>query len=208
MQVFLKTLAVVCTVSIVLLEAGFAQANSTEAGTVSSVIPNAYLIRNGSAISAKYESAVRWGDTLRTDGNGRATIRLQDGSVISLGEYSEVRIQHDAAATSLILPRGIMRADSLSGFTEIQTPSLVIHANRGEMLIDAAQLGDTAVICVTGSAEVTSGSQGSPVLCRDGDSLLARNGESLRYVTTDDRQIAILRNASDPNAPPPFVPFP
>ena len=205
---FLKTLAVVCTVSIALLEAGYAQANSTDAGTVSSVAPSAYLIRNGSAISAEYKSAVQWGDTLRTDGNGRATIHLRNGSVISLGEYSEVRIQHDTTATSLILAHGVMRADSISGFTEIQTPSLAIHANRGEMLIDATQPGDTAVVCVTGSAEVTSGSQGSPVLCRDGDSLLARNGESLRYVTTDDRQIAILRNASDPDAPPPFLPFP
>lgn len=85
------------------------QSSSQPAGTISALIPQA--TRNGAIAKAKED--VMWNDVLRTEGAGRARIQLKDGSILSLGSNSELKVvQHDAATqqTELELNYGRLRS--------------------------------------------------------------------------------------------------
>lgn len=91
--------------------AGFAQGTSSSqsAGQITAVVPQA--TRNGNIAKAREE--VMWGDLLRTEPSGRARVQLRDGSILSLGSGSELRIaQHDANTqqTDLELNYGRVRS--------------------------------------------------------------------------------------------------
>jgi hypothetical protein len=85
------------------------QSSSQAAGEISALIPQA--TRNGNIAAAK--ERVFWNDTLRTEGAGRARVTLQDGSILSLGSNSELKVvQHDPASqqTELELNYGRLRS--------------------------------------------------------------------------------------------------
>ena len=85
------------------------QSSSQAAGQISALIPQA--TRNGNIASAK--DRVFWNDTLRTEGAGRARVTLTDGSILSLGSNSELKVvQHDATSqqTELELNYGRLRS--------------------------------------------------------------------------------------------------
>jgi hypothetical protein len=83
--------------------------SSQPAGQITALVPQA--TRNGAVAKAKEE--VMWNDVLRTEGGGRARVQLRDGSILSLGSNSELKVtQHDPATqqTELELNYGRVRS--------------------------------------------------------------------------------------------------
>src|SRR3954470_5249924 len=103
--------------------------SSQPAGQITALVPNA--TRNGSA--AKNKEDVMWNDVLRTEGGGRARLQLRDGSILSLGSNSELKVvQHDPASqqTELELNYGRVRSrvvqiTKAGGKFQIKTPTAV-----------------------------------------------------------------------------------
>lgn len=107
-----------------------AQGSSSQpAGTITALVPQA--TRNGSVAKAKDE--VMWNDVLRTEGAGRARVQLRDGSILSLGSNSELKVtQHDPATqqTEVELNYGRVRSRVVQitkpgGKFQIKTPTAV-----------------------------------------------------------------------------------
>lgn len=103
--------------------------SSQAAGQITALVPQ--TTRNGSIAKAKDE--VNWNDLLRTEGAGRARVQLRDGSILSLGSNSELKItQHDPATqqTELELNYGRVRSRVVQitkpgGKFQIKTPTAV-----------------------------------------------------------------------------------
>src|SRR6266852_9147931 len=85
------------------------QTAAQQAGDLSALVPAA--TRNGT--TANLRDSVFWNDTLKTDKSGRARVALRDGSNLSLGSESELRVvQHDPVSqqTTLQMLFGRVRA--------------------------------------------------------------------------------------------------
>ena len=103
--------------------------SSQPAGQITALVPQA--TRNGSVANNK--DNVMWNDTLRTEGGGRARVQLRDGSILSLGSNSELKIvQHDPASqqTELELNYGRVRSRVVQitkpgGKFQVKTPTAV-----------------------------------------------------------------------------------
>ena len=100
------------------------------AGQITALIPAA--TRNTQP--AKKKDDLLWNDLLQTSQNGRLRAGLTDGSILSLGSNSQLRVvQHDAASqqTSLEIGYGKMRDKVVkitqpNGKFEVKTPNAVI----------------------------------------------------------------------------------
>jgi len=118
-----------CLLMLPLPVIGQGTSSSAPAGQISALIPQ--TTRNGSVAKAKDE--VMWNDVLRTEGGGRARVQLRDGSILSLGSNSELKIvQHDPATqqTELELNYGRVRSrvtqiTKPGGKFEVKTPTAV-----------------------------------------------------------------------------------
>jgi hypothetical protein len=103
------------------------------AGTITALMPTDYIYRAGAKTLAAKDAPVNWLDEVESSGNGRARIVLEDGSILSVGSKSRLKIvQHDAQSqnTSLELLGGKVRAEvrklsSPSGSFEIRTSTAV-----------------------------------------------------------------------------------
>jgi hypothetical protein len=85
------------------------QTNNQPAGEINALIPAA--TRNSQP--AKVKEDLNWNDLLQTQHSGRVRAGLKDGSILSLGSDSELRIvQHDSASqqTSLEMDFGKIRS--------------------------------------------------------------------------------------------------
>lgn len=142
------------------------------AGQISALIPSA--TRN--AKPAKVKDDLAWNDLLKTEQKGRLRAGLTDGSILSLGSNSELRVvQHDAASqqTSLEMNLGKVRSKVVKvtqpgGKFEMKTPNAVIGVIGTDFYV-SYDSNKTTVICYTGKVSVT------PI----GDAKVARNsGES------------------------------
>jgi hypothetical protein len=83
--------------------------SSQPAGQISALVPQA--TRNGTVATVKED--VMWNDMLRTEGAGRARVTLKDGSMLSLGSNSELKVlQHDPTSqqTEIELNYGTVRS--------------------------------------------------------------------------------------------------
>jgi hypothetical protein len=129
-----------------------------QAGDLSNLNPAA--TRNGA--EAHLKDAILWNDILRTDHNGRVRVALKDGSSLSLGSDSELKVvQHDAASqqTTLQILLGRVRAQVVRLTTpnskfEVNTP----HATLGVIGTDFhVEVTDTQtnVIVYSGIVRVT-----------------------------------------------------
>jgi hypothetical protein len=107
-------------------------ANSS-AGEVTRLVSPVETDRGAQQLPAALQSPVYWNDLLRSGRLGRARVTLNDGSLLSLGSDSTLRVlQHDAAAqqTVLELAAGRMRGQVMKltrpgAKFEIRTPSAV-----------------------------------------------------------------------------------
>src|SRR3989475_4780118 len=128
------------------------------AGQISALIPS--TTRN--AQPAKVKDDLSWNDLLKTEQKGRLRAGLTDGSILSLGSNSELRVvQHDAASqqTSLEMNFGKVRSKVVkitqpNGKFEMKTPNAVIGVVGTDFYV-GYEANRTTVICYTGQVMVT-----------------------------------------------------
>jgi len=128
------------------------------AGEISALIPAA--TRN--AKLAKVKEELLWNDLLKTEQSGRLRARLLDGSILSMGFNSEMRVlQHQAQSqqTSLEMGAGRLRSRVIkltqpgSKF-ELKTPHAVIGVIGTDFYTEVT-VDRTIVICYSGTVLVT-----------------------------------------------------
>jgi ferric-dicitrate binding protein FerR (iron transport regulator) len=134
------------------------QAAGQHAGQIDALIPAA--TRNDKATKTKDE--LQWNDLLKTTHSGRVRASLTDGSILSVGSDSQLRvIQHDAASqqTSLEMNYGKVRSQvekitNQGGKFEMKTPNAVIGVIGTDFYVGFAS-NKTTVICYKGQVSVT-----------------------------------------------------
>jgi len=137
------------------------------AGEISVLVPAAE--RNSKP--AKVKEEVDWNDLLKTEHNGRMRTVLTDGSIISMGSDSEMRVlQHDAKSqqTSIEMGFGAMRSRVMKlsepgAKFEVHTRQAVMGVI-GTYFIVLVTAHRTRVICLEGSVSVTP-TGGAAVTC-------------------------------------------
>lgn len=133
-------------------------AGGQRAGQINALIPAA--TRNEQPTKAKDE--LDWNDLLKTAASGRLRAGLDDGSILSVGSNSELRVlQHDAASqqTSLEMDAGRLRSKVVkitqpNGKFEVHTPNAVIGVIGTDFYVEYGG-NKTTVICYTGVVTVT-----------------------------------------------------
>jgi hypothetical protein len=133
-------------------------AGGQTAGQISALIPSA--TRNSTP--AKVKDDLMWNDLLKTEQKGRLRAGLTDGSILSLGSNSELRVvQHDAASqqTSLEMDFGKVRSKVVkitqpNGKFEMKTANAVIGVIGTDFFV-SYEANKTTVICYTGKVWVT-----------------------------------------------------
>jgi len=136
-----------------------APADHPAAGQITALIPAAQ--RNSKAVKPKEE--VNWNDLLSTDRAGRARLNLRDGSILSLGSYTELKVvEHDPAGqqTRLQLNFGKLRSRVVSihqegGRFEVRTPRAVISVLGTDFFTQYDPPSNIfRVICYSGSVKI------------------------------------------------------
>jgi hypothetical protein len=137
-----------------------------EAGKVTREVPNGTVERQGKVLPLAINDPVIWNDTVHTQNRGRLMITLTDGSVLSVGSRSDMRIvksDADAQQTDIELLTGTVKADvqkvtKSGGHVAIHTKTAVIGVVGTTLLVTSNSKGTT--VCNTtqnsnGVAEVT-----------------------------------------------------
>lgn len=132
--------------------------NNQVAGQINALIPAA--TRNSQ--TAKVKEELNWNDLLKTEKTGRVRAGLKDGSILSVGSDSELRIvQHDSVSqqTELEMDFGKVRSQvtkvtKASGKFEMKTPNAVIGVI-GTDFYTSFEGNKTTVICYKGQVSVT-----------------------------------------------------
>jgi hypothetical protein len=133
-------------------------ASNQVAGQINALIPAA--TRNSQ--TAKVKEELNWNDLLKTEKTGRVRAGLKDGSILSVGSDSELRIvQHDTISqqTELEMDFGKVRSQvtkvtKSGGKFEMKTPNAVIGVIGTDFYI-SFEGNKTTVICYTGQVTVT-----------------------------------------------------
>lgn len=126
--------------------ASFAQ----EAGKISRVLPEGFVRRAGATAEAKLADPILWNDIVRTNLQGRVRIGLNDGSLLTVGAKSELRVvKHDTQSrqTLVELLYGGARArvqaiTQRGGAFQVRTPTAVIGVIGTEFFVDATPGSD------------------------------------------------------------------
>ncbi len=129
-----------------------------EAGNLSNL--DTVATRNGT--TAHQKDVVFWNDMLKTDHSGRARVALRDGSSLSLGSDSELKvIQHDAVSqqTTLQILLGRFRAQvvkltSPGSKFEVNTPHATLGVIGTDFYVEVTN-DATTVIVYSGIVRVT-----------------------------------------------------
>jgi hypothetical protein len=133
-------------------------ASGQHAGQINALIPSA--TRNDQTAKAKDD--LDWNDLLKTAASGRIRAGLDDGSILSVGSNSELRVlQHDTASqqTSLEMGAGRLRSKVVkitqpNGKFEVHTPNAVIGVIGTDFYVEYSG-NKTTVICYAGEVGVT-----------------------------------------------------
>jgi len=142
--------------------AGAVPTGEQSAGEVKALVPAAS--RNSHPLAVK--DSLRWNDLLETNPKGRIRATLNDGSILSVGSSSQLRVvQHDAATqqTSIDLNYGKLRNQVVKitqpgGKYEVKTPNAVIGVIGTDFYVAYDdQKQRTTVICYAGSLSVVPG---------------------------------------------------
>jgi ferric-dicitrate binding protein FerR (iron transport regulator) len=107
------------------------QGASDHAGKIAAAVPKGYIMRASQKTPDNAGDDVRWNDEIVTEASGRSRVALDDGSILSVGSNSNLKvIQHDANAqqTQLELSVGKMRAQvnkitKTNGSFTVKTPT-------------------------------------------------------------------------------------
>jgi ferric-dicitrate binding protein FerR (iron transport regulator) len=218
----LRRLSLSCVLLLVIPVAGSAgkretlPAGAERAGFIASVRSNVHLVRNDAPFKAHYHTDLTWNDAVQTDPNGRASIRLSDQSILSVGSNSELHLlkpdpQHKI---TIELAYGLLRAQikrtTQGEPIEVRTPTASAGVIGTDFGVDASVAGRVTFICLEGSVEVRSIDPNVPgsVKCEAGSTVVIEAGRAPEKQPGNDRQMAVWRNITDPDEPPPFEPFP
>ena len=133
-------------------------ADGQRAGQISALMPAA--TRNDKPAKAKDD--LDWNDVIKTAASGRVRASLNDGSILSLGPNSELKVvQHDTASqqTSLEIGAGQLRSKVVKitqpgGKFQVKTPNAVIGVVGTDFYVEFSG-GNTRVICYTGEVWVS-----------------------------------------------------
>jgi hypothetical protein len=156
-QRLLSQVVAVCLCVLMLPWQVFGQSQS--AGKISAVLP----ATTQNAKLARKMDAVRWNDMLKTDPGGRARVALDDGSLLSLGSSSELKIvQHNGMAQQTQIEMGygrlrsrVVKLTATGARFEIKTPTAVIGVIGTDFYVEATPTR-TIVICYTGLVSVAA----------------------------------------------------
>ncbi len=129
------------------------------AGEVKALIPAAF--RNSQPVKVK--DSLVWNDLLQTSDQGRLRAGLIDGSILSLGSNSALKVeQHNAASqqTSMYMSYGKLRSQVVKisqpgGKYEVRTPNAVVGVIGTDFYV-GYEKGQTTVICYVGKVSVTA----------------------------------------------------
>jgi hypothetical protein len=158
-MVIFKRITVILVCFMISPLAGLCEPQAAQrAGQIDALIPAA--TRNAQTAQAKEE--IDWNDLLKTTHNGRVRAGLTDGSILSVGSDSELRVvQHDATSqqTSLELNYGKVRNQVTNitksgGKYELKTPNAVIGVI-GTDFVTEFKSNKTTVWCLKGRVRVT-----------------------------------------------------
>src|SRR5579863_480018 len=135
-----------------------ATAANPTAGSVKALLPAAS--RNAQPVAVN--DTLQWNDVLQTDAKGRLRAALNDGSLLSLGSNTQLKVvQHDAASqqTALDLNYGKLRNQVTKitqpqGKYQVKTSNAVIGVIGTDFYVDSIK-GRTMVICYEGRVSVT-----------------------------------------------------
>jgi len=105
---------------------------------------------------------LQWNDLLQTDAKGRVRAGLNDGSILSVGSNSQLKIeQHDAATQQTVidlnygkLRNQVTKITQPNGKYQVKTSNAVIGVIGTDFYVDYAK-GRTTVICYEGRVSVT-----------------------------------------------------
>lgn len=135
------------------------QSNGQPAGKIDAMIPATTL----NTQEAEVKEDLHWNDLLATEHTGRVRADLTDGSMISLGSDSQLRVvQHDGASqqTSLEMSFGKVRSQVVKitkpgGKFQMTTPNAVIGVIGTDFYVEyVPNLNRTTVICYEGQVFV------------------------------------------------------
>ena len=151
------------------------------AGQINALIPAA--TRNAQPAKAKDE--LQWNDLLQTTNTGRLRAGLTDGSILSLGSDSQLRVvQHDAASqqTSLEMNYGKLRSRVVkitqpNGKYEVKTPNAVIGVVGTDFYV-GVQGNRTTVICYSGIVSVTALAGAAAAITLNAGQMVEISGEA------------------------------
>jgi hypothetical protein len=176
-------------------------------GTVTALVPG--TTRNGGAAQAKQELYA--GDVIRTDRSGRARITLRDGSVLSLGPETDLKlIQHDpqSQVTVLQLDNGRLRSRVVpvkqGGKFEVRMPDSVAHVMGTDFFLAAQPDGNMKLIVYSGRVWMAgSGKHAGESVTVDGNHMaeLGQNGFSTPAVTPPSVQEDSIASTSTEGGP-------
>jgi len=194
------------------------------AGQINALIPSA----SRNSTPAKVKDDLQWNDLLSTGASGRVRAGLADGSILSVGSNSELRVvQHDAASqqTSLEMTFGKVRSKVVkitqpNGKFEMKTPNAVIGVVGTDFFV-GYEANRTTVICYTGKVTVTPDSN-AKVVRNSGQtaangSIAVAAGEMViigteippagyqSTATPPDVRLASMNDTDVPDGPPPVV---
>ena len=128
------------------------------AGEIGALVPSAE--RNAKPTKAKDD--VDWNDLLKTEHSGRLRANLTDGSTLSMGSDTEMRVlQHDAKSQQTTVQMGIgalrsrvVKLTNPGAKYEVHTPQAVIGVIGTDFYVGVTA-HRTLVICYTGLLSVT-----------------------------------------------------
>ncbi len=197
-------------------------AGGQRAGQINALIPAA--TRNDQPAKAKDE--LDWNDLLKTAASGRLRAGLDDGSILSVGSNSELRVlQHDAASqqTSLEMDAGRLRSKVVkitqpNGKFEVHTPNAVIGVIGTDFYVEYSG-NKTTVICYTGVVSVTplGGAHATNNSSNASNAVTLTAGQMVEITseippggyqsqaTPSDVQRASMSSTDVPDLPPPAV---
>jgi hypothetical protein len=179
-------------------------ANSS-AGEVTRLVSPVEMDRGTQKLPAALQSAVYWNDLLRSGRLGRARVALNDGSLLSLGSDSSLRVlQHDAAAqqTVLDLAAGRMRGQVMKltrpgAKFEIRTPSAVAGLVGTDFYLYVTP-DFTELIVLDGVVSLTNIATGQAVNVSAGMKLVMRkSGQTEGPTQATTQEIAQTQSSTD-----------
>ncbi|MGO9517876.1 MAG: FecR domain-containing protein [Candidatus Korobacteraceae bacterium] len=174
------------------------------AGEVKALIPDAS--RNAQPLTVK--DTLQWNDLLKTDVKGRLRAGLTDGSILSLGSNSELKVvQHDATAQQTLIEMNygklrsqVVKITNPSGKYEVKTPNAVIGVIGTDFYV-AYDNNRTTVICYQGQLTVTLAASTTVTLTLNAGQMVEVSGKDVMGQPSTAPPAVVQTTIGDTNIP-------